>query len=77
MKKPQTVFEKYKSIQAIGTEVEVPWAVWTTFSENCKKIEILGSQVYLGCDHVTLEQARAAVEFYATQLGGTIKWSAK
>lgn len=77
MKKPQTAFEKYKAIQAIGTEVEVPWDTWRMLSEKGRTIYINGNDISLGEDFGTLEEARKAIEFYVTQLGGTVKWSAK
>ncbi len=77
MKKPLTAFEKYKAIQAIGTEVEVPYEAWTMFGQQQKTISIFGNEISLGEDYGTVEAARTAIEFYVTQLGGTVKWSAK
>lgn len=77
MKKPLTAFEKYKAIQAIGTEVEVPFKIWSMFGQQQKFISILGNDISLGEDYGDLKAARTAIEFYVTQLGGTVKWSEK
>lgn len=66
----------YKKIQKYKP-IEVPWNAWRLFSEQCKKIEVYGDQVSFGEDYATLEEARKAIEFYADQLGGTIKWKTK
>lgn len=77
MGKPQTLIEKYKAIQKIGIEVEVPYRVGKVFPNERynNKIAIMGDEVCLGGDYVSVDGARAAIEFYARQLGGKVEWS--
>ncbi len=67
--------DKYNAIQKIGHSVEVPHGVWTLFpGENVHNLEVLGDQISLGGDYYSLEKARAAIEWYVDQLGGSVKW---
>lgn len=68
------LFEKYKAIQEIG-EIEVPHHVWRLFRERPYSLQIAGDQVCFGEDFVELREARAAVEWYVKQLGGSVKWA--
>lgn len=72
--KTRTLIEKYKAIQKIGFEVDVPFEVWCCISSNMKVISIAGDHVSLGEDYVSLQQARSAVEWYVNQLGGNVDW---
>lgn len=54
--------------------IEVPFEVWALFGENCKTITIAGNQASFGEDYAELAQLRKAIEWYADQLGGKIKW---
>jgi hypothetical protein len=74
MKKPMTAIQKFDAIQKIGTEVEVPFNVWTKFRENRRPISIVGTEICLGEDYCSIDQAREAVEWYVNQLGGTVNW---
>jgi len=76
MSKRQTLIEKYKAIQKIGIEVEVPYHVWAVFpnARYNKTVSIMGDEVCLGGDYVTVEGARFAVEWYVQQLGGKVEW---
>ena len=69
-----TLLKKYRAIQKIGTEVDVPHAVWTKFSEQQRRCSIVGTDVSLGEDYCSIEQAREAVEWYVNQLGGKVTW---
>lgn len=69
------LIERYEAVKKIGTEIEVPWVVWTAFGEKAKLITITGTDICLGEDYKTLEQARAAIAWYVDQLGGSAKWS--
>lgn len=71
--KYSTLIEKYKAIQAIGNEIEIPWAVKCMFSGRFR-LEVLGSEVTFGEDYVSVQQARASIEWLANQLGGKVKW---
>lgn len=73
-KKTMTAIERYDAIQKIGTEVDVPHYAWTTFMPEYRSISIVGTDICLGEDYKSIEQARAGIEFYVTQLGGTVKW---
>lgn len=75
--KIETVFEKYQTIQKIGTEVIAPYHVWSKFGHQQKIVTISGSDICLGEDYATLSEARAAVAWYVEQLGGKVKWSDK
>lgn len=55
--------------------MEVPWGVWTCFGQNTKQIMFAGKQVSLGEDFKSVQEVRAAIEWYANQLGGKVKWS--
>lgn len=69
------LIDKYKKIQRLGYEEKIPWHVAHVLSnEHGSYISVSGSDVSLGEDYVSLEQARKAVEWYANQLGGRIKW---
>lgn len=70
----QNLIERYEAIQKIGCDVDVPFHVYRIIGD--KRISVLGDQVELGFDHdfVSLTEARAAVEWYVQQLGGTVKW---
>jgi hypothetical protein len=74
-KKPQTAIEKYNAIQAIGTLVDAPFHVWTKFSERQRTISIVGTDISLGEDYCSIDQARDAIEWYVNQLGGKVEWS--
>lgn len=70
-----TVIEKLKQIKQIGTTIEVPHGIWTLFSAQQKQILIIDEDnICLGEDYASIEQCRAAINWYAAQLGGTIKW---
>lgn len=69
-----TLYEKYLKIQKIGCEVETPYDIWRVFGNSNKNISIVANDICLGEDYVSLELARAALEWYTKQLGGDIKW---
>lgn len=68
---------KLKQLLERQKDVEVPFHVWTVFGEKAKGIFIAGDQASLGEDYKTLEQLRAAIDWYADQLGGKVKWEKK
>jgi hypothetical protein len=70
----KTLIEKFKAIQKIGTEVQVPWEVSHCIQEQQRPLSISSDQVCIGEDYVSLDQARAAIAWYVTQLGGKVKW---
>lgn len=55
-------------------ELEAPWEVWTTMGDQSKKIMFAGKQISLGGDYKSLDEARATIDWYVRQLGGTAKW---
>lgn len=67
--------DKFRKLQKMGTQVQIPWEVWTKLGYR-GVISIVGDEVCLGSesDCCTLENARKAVQWYAEQLGGAIKW---
>ena len=73
MKKEQTLIERYKAIHKIGTEIAIPYHVWTKLG-SVKSICVIGDEVGIGEDFCTVEEARTAIEWYATQLGGKVTW---
>ncbi len=73
VKKLQTLIEKYRAIQAIGSSIEVPWKVQRLFPSNLQ-IDVIGTQIGFGEDYVSVDQARDALEWLVAQLGGTVKW---
>lgn len=66
---------KLKELLKRQKDIEVPFEVWSCFGEKAKEIFIAGDTASLGEDYKTLEQLRAAIEWYADQLGGKVKWS--
>ncbi len=73
-KQPQTAIEKYNAIQKIGTEVQVPFYVWTKFGSKQKQISLVGTDISLGEDYCRIDEARNAIKWYVTQLGGKVTW---
>jgi len=69
-----TAIDKYETIQKIGTKIEVPHSVWTKFGCQQRTIEIAGADISLGEDYGSLAECRAAIQWYAKQLGGTVEW---
>jgi hypothetical protein len=67
---------KLKEQLKLQKDIEVPWHVWRMFGENAKKISLFGNQASLTntADFANLEELRKAIEWYADQLGGEIKW---
>ena len=65
---------KLKEQLKLQKDIEVPFHVWRMFGQNCKVISMAGNQASLGEDFGSLQELRTAVEWYASQLGGTIKW---
>jgi len=74
MAKEKRLIDKYNDIQKIGTTMDVPWEVWTVFYEKKIDIEIIGNDIYLGSDYSPIDKVRNAIEWFATQLGGKVKW---
>lgn len=70
MKKLHKRLEEYRPI-------EVPYHVWTVFGNESKFILVSGDTASLGEDYKTLAELRKAIEWYADQLGGKIKWESK
>lgn len=72
----KSLFEKFKAVQEINAKVSMPWHVMRVLSsDEIKEIEVVGNQISLGQDFVSLEEARSAVKWYVEQLGGTVRWS--
>lgn len=69
------LIERYKAIQAIGTEIEIPYHIWSLFRADKASLRIVETDICLGEDFTTVEGARSALEWYVAQLGGTVKWS--
>lgn len=74
MKPQETIFQKYKAIQELGTTVEVPMYAWSLFSDKAFNIEVFGDHVSCGSDYMSMVEARQAVEFFVKQLCGEVKW---
>lgn len=60
----------------LQSNIEVPWNVWRMFGDKSKNgiIEICGDQASFGEDFGSKEELRFAIEWYAEQLGGKVKW---
>ena len=74
-KKSATIIEKFRAIEKIGTEVEVPFHVHRIVGG--KQMSIVGNQICIGnndCDYASLTEAREALEWYVNQLGGNVQW---
>lgn len=69
-----TIKERYDAIKKIGFEVRAPWSVARCFSSSGQSITISSDMICLGEDYVSLDEARQAIEWYVTQLGGKVKW---
>lgn len=67
---------KIKEQLKLQKDIEVPWHVWTKFGDCAKKISLRGDQASFTneSDYANLEELRRAIEWYADQLGGKIKW---
>lgn len=70
-----TLLEKYKSIQKIGSSIETPWFVYRAFGSPVRAISVTGTEISLGEDFVSVQEARNAVEWYVKNLGRSVKWS--
>jgi len=68
------LYDKYKAIQKIGCNITIPHDVWKCFGGEIKEISVVGNQVSLGEDYVSIEEARNAAEWFVKQLGGQVKW---
>lgn len=68
---------KLKQQLKLQKDIEVPFHVWTCFGRGAETIFLSGDQARLTdeADYKTLEQLRAAIDWYADQLGGKVKWS--
>jgi hypothetical protein len=68
--------QKLKEQLKLQKDIEVPWHVWTKFGQCAKKISLHGNQASLTdeADFANLEELRIAIDWYAEQLGGKIKW---
>lgn len=58
-------------------DVEAPWEVARFFPKEARKIYFAGNQASFGEDYGTVEDLRVAVEWFARQLGGKVKWRKK
>lgn len=67
---------KLKDRLELQSNIEVPWNVWRMFGnvEKTAVIYVQGNQASFGEDFGDLEELRTAIEWYADQLGGKIKW---
>jgi hypothetical protein len=73
-KTPQTLIEKYNAIQDMGSEVTTPYEVFCLF-KDLRTLNIMGDQISFGEDYMHPDEARKAVAWLVTQLGGTVKWT--
>lgn len=72
----KTIKEKYDAIQKIGSDVAIPWNV-ARLTHPRGSLSIYGSLIGIGsddADYGSLEEVRTAIEWYAEQLGGKVKW---
>jgi hypothetical protein len=53
----------------------VPYKVARAFTQP--RLEVVGDQVCIGEDYLTLDEAREAIAWYVDQLGGKVVWSKK
>lgn len=70
-----TVIQKYEAIVKMNPDTKVPFDTWRCFGERQKHVHLSGTQICLGEDYVTIEEARQAVKWYVEQLGGFVKWN--
>ena len=70
---------KVKDQLRLQHDIEVPYNVWRMFGtkEKTGTITLSGNQACFGEDYGTLPELRAAIEWYADQLGGKINWEEK
>jgi len=71
------VIEKYNKIQEIGTTVELPWRVWTTFYATKTCVDLRGDHLSFGGDFKTLQEVRESLEYLVGEFGGKVKWGKK
>lgn len=76
----KTLLDRFKEIQKIGLEVEIPFYNVSRlfFGSSKRKLYIFGNQVELGgedSDFCSIDEARTAIEWYVEQFGGKVKWS--
>jgi hypothetical protein len=67
---------KLKDQLKLQYDIEAPYDVWRFFGTKTQNgtVTIAGNQASFGEDYGTLPELRAAIEWYADQLGGKITW---
>lgn len=73
-KQKNRVIDSFKQIQAVQHRFKLPFDFWRLACESAKEIEIMGNQITMGQDYLTLEEARGAFDEVVAELGGTITW---
>ena len=68
--------ERIRAIEKLEKEApEVPWKVWTAFFECEPNVGFFSNQVMMGTgDPKSVEEMREAIEWFADQFGGKVKW---
>jgi hypothetical protein len=65
---------KIKEQLKLQKDIELPWHVWRFFGKQSSSVLVRGDQASFGEDFGSQEELRKAIEWYADQLGGKIKW---
>jgi hypothetical protein len=74
-KKLNTLISKYRAIEKIGTDIEVPYEVMRVI--GARRLSIMGDLVSIGTDdsdYCSIDEARIALGWYVTQLDGVTQW---
>jgi hypothetical protein len=70
--------DRFKKIQKLNEKTKSPpWNVGRCFEGEFLRtfgIQVCGDQICLGEDYVSLSEAREAVEWLASELGGEVEW---
>jgi len=77
MSKPKTIFQKYKEIQKLDARLKLPWEVKRVLPDGASEVElcVLGDQIALGGDFVSLKEMRGAIAILVNELGGVVTWA--
>ena len=76
--KIKTILDTYNDMRAIVHESpEIPFHVWCCFWESRPELYIDPYGIQILGDNNSVDSFRIAIEWFAEQFGGKVKWSKK